>query len=117
MSKKTFPQEEKLCSYELEVHSVVTDLMKFKIYLDRTKFKILTVKLFWKLSIRTILHRKLRDGQDFNYDIILLPAFHMQHVDRLSCYPVFFLIRHINFQREYNMHKFTNEFLSGIKQQ
>ncbi|GFY30430.1 transposon Ty3-G Gag-Pol polyprotein [Trichonephila clavipes] len=42
MSKKTSIQEEKLCSYELEVLAVIEALKKFRNYLLGRKFRIQT---------------------------------------------------------------------------
>ena len=42
MSRKTTPAEQNYCSYELEVLAIIEVVKKFRIYLLRQKFKIVT---------------------------------------------------------------------------
>ncbi|GFV11135.1 transposon Tf2-8 polyprotein [Trichonephila clavipes] len=93
MSKKTSIQEEKLCSYELEVLAVIEALKKFRNYLLGRKFRIQTdCAAFAKTHDKKELTPKMARWSifltDFDYEIVHRPAKQMQHVDALSRHPV-----------------------------
>ncbi|GFY38662.1 transposon Ty3-G Gag-Pol polyprotein [Trichonephila inaurata madagascariensis] len=93
MSKKTFVQEENLCSYELEVLAVIEALKKFRNYLLGRKFRIQTdraafAKTLDKKELTPKISRWSIFRTDFDYKIVHRPAKQMQHVDALSRHPI-----------------------------
>ncbi|GFW08683.1 transposon Tf2-9 polyprotein [Trichonephila clavipes] len=93
MSKKTSIQEEKLCSYELEVLAVIEALKKFRNYLLGRKFRIQTdcaafAKTLDKKELTPKMARWSIFLTDFDYEVVHRPAKQMQHVDALSRHPV-----------------------------
>ncbi|GFW74509.1 transposon Tf2-6 polyprotein [Trichonephila clavipes] len=93
MSKKTSIQEEKLCSYELEVLAVIEALKKFRNYLLGRKFRIQTdcaafAKTLDKKESTPKMARWSIFLTDFDYEVVHRPAKQMQHVDALSRHPV-----------------------------
>ncbi|GFU63799.1 retrovirus-related Pol polyprotein from transposon 17.6 [Trichonephila clavipes] len=93
MSKKNSIQEEKLCSYELEVLAVIEALKKFRNYLLGRKFRIQTdCAAFAKNLDQKELTPKMARWSifltDFDYEVVHRPAKQMQHVDTLSRHPV-----------------------------
>ncbi|GFS95712.1 retrovirus-related Pol polyprotein from transposon gypsy [Trichonephila clavipes] len=93
MSKKTFIQEEKLCSYKLEVLAVIEALKKFRNYLMGRKFRIQTdcaafAKTLDKKELTPKISRWSIFLTDFDHEIVHHPAKQMQHVDALSRHPV-----------------------------
>ncbi|GFW87859.1 transposon Tf2-8 polyprotein [Trichonephila clavipes] len=93
MSKKTFIQEEKLCSYELEVMAVIEALKKFRNYLLGRRFRIQTdcaafAKTLDKKELTPKMARWSIFLTDFDYEVVHRPAKQMQHVDALSRHPV-----------------------------
>ncbi|GFX08642.1 transposon Ty3-G Gag-Pol polyprotein [Trichonephila clavipes] len=79
MSKKTFIQEEKLCSYELEVLAVIEALKKFRNYLLGRKFRIQTdcaafAKTLDKKELTPKTARRSVFLTDFDYEVIHCPA-------------------------------------------
>ncbi|GFW54589.1 transposon Tf2-11 polyprotein [Trichonephila clavipes] len=93
MSKKTSIQEEKLCSYELEVLAVIGALKKFRNYLLGRKFRIqMDCAAFAKTLDKKELTPKMARWSifltDFDYEVVHRPAKQMQHVDALSRHPV-----------------------------
>ncbi|GFW22550.1 retrovirus-related Pol polyprotein from transposon 297 [Trichonephila clavipes] len=93
MSKKTSIQEEKLCSYELEVLAVIEALKKFRNYLLGRKFRIQTdCAAFAKTLDKKELSPKMARWSifltDFDYEVVHRPAKQTQHVDALSRHPV-----------------------------
>ncbi|GFU83203.1 hypothetical protein TNCV_3738141 [Trichonephila clavipes] len=93
MSKKTSIQEEKLCSYELEVLAVIEALKKFRNYLLGRKFRIQTdcaafAKTLDKKELTPKMARWSIFLTDFDYEVVHRPSKQMQHVDALSRHPV-----------------------------
>ncbi|GFX81297.1 transposon Tf2-9 polyprotein [Trichonephila clavipes] len=93
MSKKTSSEEEKLCSYELEVLAVIEALKKFRNYLLGRKFRIQTdcaafAKTLDKKELTPKMARWSIFLTDFDYEVVHRPAKQMQHVDALSRHPV-----------------------------
>ncbi|GFT13271.1 transposon Tf2-6 polyprotein [Trichonephila clavipes] len=93
MSKKTSIQEEKLCSYELEVLAVIEALKKFRNYLLGRRFRIQTdcaafAKTLDKKELTPKMARWSIFLTDFDYEVVHRPAKQMQHVDALSRHPV-----------------------------
>ncbi|GFW97600.1 transposon Tf2-11 polyprotein [Trichonephila clavipes] len=93
MSKKTSIQEEKLCSYELEVLAVIEALKKFRNYLLGRRFRIQTdcaafAKTLDKKELTPKMARWSIILTDFDYEVVHRPAKQMQHVDALSRHPV-----------------------------
>ncbi|GFY13549.1 transposon Tf2-9 polyprotein [Trichonephila clavipes] len=93
MSKKTSIQEEKLCSYELEILAVIEALKKFRNYLLGRKFRIQTdcaafAKTLDKKELTSKMARWSIFLTDFDYEVVHRPAKQMQHVDALSRHPV-----------------------------
>ncbi|GFX70452.1 transposon Tf2-11 polyprotein [Trichonephila clavipes] len=93
MSKKTSIQEEKLCSYELEVLAVIEALKNFRNYLLGRKFRIQTdcaafARTFDKKELTPKMARWSIFLTDFDYEVVHRPAKQMQHVDALSRHPV-----------------------------
>ncbi|GFX58931.1 transposon Tf2-11 polyprotein [Trichonephila clavipes] len=93
MSKKTSIQEEKLCSYELEVLAVIEALKKFRNYLLERKFRIQTdcaafAKTLDKKELTPKMARWSIFLTDFDYEVVHRLAKQMQHVDVLSRHPV-----------------------------
>ncbi|GFU36477.1 retrovirus-related Pol polyprotein from transposon 17.6 [Trichonephila clavipes] len=93
MSKKTSIQEEKLCSYELEVLAVIEALKKFRNYLLGRKFRIQTdcaafAKTLDKKELTPKMARWSIFLTDFDYEVDHSPAKQMQHVDASSRHPV-----------------------------
>ncbi|GFX01722.1 transposon Tf2-8 polyprotein [Trichonephila clavipes] len=93
MSKKTSIQEDKLCSYELEVLAVIEALKKFRNYLLGRKFRIQTdcaafAKTLDKKELTPKMARWSIFPTDFDYEVVHRPAKQMQHVDALSRHPV-----------------------------
>ncbi|GFX42905.1 transposon Tf2-8 polyprotein [Trichonephila clavipes] len=93
MSKKTSIQEDKLCSYELEVLAVIEALKKLRNYLLGRKFRIQTdCAAFARTLDKKELTPKMAKWSifltDFDYEVVHRPAKQMQHVDALSRHPV-----------------------------
>ncbi|GFV18893.1 transposon Tf2-9 polyprotein [Trichonephila clavipes] len=93
MSKNTPIQEEKLCSYELEVLAVIEALKKFRNYLLGRKFRIKThcaafAKTLDKKELTPKIARWSIFLTDFVYEVVHRPAKQMQHVDALNRHPV-----------------------------
>ncbi|GFX40198.1 retrovirus-related Pol polyprotein from transposon 17.6 [Trichonephila clavipes] len=93
MSIKTSIQEEKLCSYELEVLEVVEALKKFRNYLLGRKFRLQTdcaafAKTLDKKELTPKVARWSIFLTDFDYEVVYHPAKRMQHVEALSRHPV-----------------------------
>ncbi|GFU44294.1 transposon Tf2-8 polyprotein [Trichonephila clavipes] len=93
MSKKTSIQEEKLCSYELEVLAVIEALKKFRNYLLGRKFRIQTdcaafAKTLYKKELTPKMARWSIFLTEFDYEVVHRLAKQMQHVDALSRHPV-----------------------------
>lgn len=92
MSKKTTPQEEKYCSYELEVLAVVTALKKFRVYLFGTKFKLITdcsalQKTMNKKDLAPRVARWAMLMEEYNYEIEHRSGPRIPHADALSRHP------------------------------
>ncbi|GFX82586.1 pro-Pol polyprotein [Trichonephila clavipes] len=93
MSKKTFIQEEKLCSYELEVLAIIEALKKFRNYLLGRKFRIQTdcaafAKTLDKKELTPKIARWSIFLTDFDYEVVHRHVKQMQHVDALNRHPV-----------------------------
>lgn len=92
MSKKTTPQEEKYCSYELEVLAVVTALKKFRVYLLGIKFKLVTdcsalQKTMEKKDLTPRVARWAMLMEEFEYEIEHRSGSRIPHADALSRHP------------------------------
>ncbi|GFW63067.1 retrovirus-related Pol polyprotein from transposon opus [Trichonephila clavipes] len=83
MSKKTSIQEEKLCSYELEVRNYLLG-RKFRIQTDCAAF----AKTLDKKELTPKMARWSIFLTEFDYEVVHHPAKQMQHVDALSRHPV-----------------------------
>ncbi|GFW86537.1 hypothetical protein TNCV_4333211 [Trichonephila clavipes] len=93
MSKKTNTAEEKYDSYELEVLAIINALKKFRVYLLRQHFKIVTdcsafQKTMQKKELITRIARWALQLEEFDYEIEHRAGSRMKHVDALSRYPV-----------------------------
>lgn len=93
MSRKTSVQEEKYCSYELEVLAIIEAMKKFRNYLIGNKFKIYTdcaafTKTLDKKDVTPKIARWTLFLQEFEFEVVHRPGKQMQHVDALSRYPV-----------------------------
>ncbi|GBM78773.1 Retrovirus-related Pol polyprotein from transposon opus [Araneus ventricosus] len=89
MSKKTSSQQDKLSSYELEVHAIVEALKKFRSYLLGTKIKIVTdCDTFQRTMKKRDLTPKIARWalllEEFEYEVIRRSSQQMRHVDALS---------------------------------
>ncbi|GFY20868.1 transposon Tf2-11 polyprotein [Trichonephila clavipes] len=98
MSKKTSDHERKYTSFELEVLAVVEALKKFRIYVLRKSFKIITdcdalVKTLSKKELNPRIARWALYLQEFNYTIEHRTGSKMAHVDALSRPPHCMLIQ------------------------
>ncbi|GFU87647.1 transposon Ty3-I Gag-Pol polyprotein [Trichonephila clavipes] len=119
MSKKTSIQEEKLCSYELEVLAVIEVLKKFRNYLLGRKFRIQTdcaafAKTLGKKELRPKMARWSIFLTDFNYEVVHRPAKQMQHVDALSRHPVMLVTSDELTCKIVNAHE-SDEYIRTIK--
>ncbi|GFV25544.1 hypothetical protein TNCV_1148141 [Trichonephila clavipes] len=93
ISKKTSIQEEKLCSYELEVLAVIEALKNFEItyWEGNSEFKRIVQHLRKTLDKKELTPKMARWSiflTDFDYEVVHRPAKQMQHVDALSRHPV-----------------------------
>ncbi|GFV77912.1 hypothetical protein TNCV_661 [Trichonephila clavipes] len=98
MSKKTSDHERKYTSFELEVLAVVEALKKFRIYVLRKSFKIITdcgalVKTLSKKELNPRIARWALYLQEFNYTIEHRTGSKMAHLDALSRPPHCMLIQ------------------------
>ncbi|GFU07266.1 transposon Tf2-6 polyprotein [Trichonephila clavipes] len=98
MSKKTSDHERKYTSFELEVLAVVEALKKFRIYVLRTSFKVITdcdalVKTLSKKELNPRIARWALYLQEFNYTIEHRTSSKMARVDALSRPPHCMLIQ------------------------
>lgn len=89
MSRKTTPQQEKYCSYELEVLAIVEAVKKFRTYLLGTKFKIITdCEAFKKTVNKKDLPPKVARWaillEEFDFEVVHRPGKQMKHADALS---------------------------------
>lgn len=92
MSKKTKREEEKYCSYELEMLAVVVALKKFRVYLLGIPFKIVTdcsalQKTMDKKDLAPRVARWAMTMEEFNYTIEHRAGAKIPHADALSRHP------------------------------
>lgn len=92
-SGKTTPAEEKYPSYELEVLAIVRALKRFRTYLLRTRFKIVTncqafAQTMSKRDLCVRVARWALSLEEFQYVIEHRPGKSMAHVDALSRNPL-----------------------------
>ncbi|GFX18507.1 retrovirus-related Pol polyprotein from transposon 297 [Trichonephila clavipes] len=89
MSRKTSETERKYTSYELEVLAIIEALRKFKVYILRMPFKIITdcnafTKTMSKKDLNTRIARWALNLQGYDYTILHRSGSQMAHVDALS---------------------------------
>lgn len=92
LSKKTKPEEERYCSYELEVLAVVMALKRLRVYLLGIKFKIITdcsafQKTMDKKDLTPRIARWAMTLEEFDYTIEHRAGTRIPHADALSRHP------------------------------